>query len=158
MYDPHLFRRVRAKSNRSSRFIAAAGCAVPEGRVLKPAEATAIRALLGDRSRDRALLIEYLHLIQEAEGYLPEGRLHALADGKAIAGFGSAKGSNEEAYLFKKLIRQGFGSNNVDHPLLLAEAAAILLTNPQLDPIGKIPEFKFCAAKVERGEMAVAAK
>ena len=29
------------------------------------------------------------------------------------------------------------------------EAAADLLTNPQLDPMGKIPEFKFCAAKVE---------
>jgi formate dehydrogenase major subunit len=39
-----------------------------------------------------------------------------------------------------------------------AEAAANLLTNPQLDPIGKIPEFKFCAATVERAEMAVAAE
>src|SRR5690606_40456918 len=35
--------------------------------------------------------------------------------GKALAGFGSAKGSNEEAYLFQKLVRQGFGTNNVDH-------------------------------------------
>jgi predicted molibdopterin-dependent oxidoreductase YjgC len=35
------------------------------------------------------------------------------------------------------------------HPLLLAEAAANLLTNAALDPFGKIPEFKFCAAKVE---------
>jgi formate dehydrogenase major subunit len=34
---------------------------------------------------------------------------------KALAGFGSAKGSNEEAYLFQKLVRTGFGSNNVDH-------------------------------------------
>ncbi|MGH8705716.1 MAG: 2Fe-2S iron-sulfur cluster-binding protein, partial [Burkholderiales bacterium] len=33
----------------------------------------------------------------------------------ALAGFGSAKGSNEEAYLFQKLVRTGFGSNNVDH-------------------------------------------
>jgi formate dehydrogenase major subunit len=24
-----------------------------------------------------------------------------------------------------------------------------VLTNPQLDPFGKIPEYKFCAAKVE---------
>ena len=32
---------------------------------------------------------------------------------KALAGFGSAKGSNEEAYLFQKLVRTGFGSNNV---------------------------------------------
>src|SRR5690606_7670683 len=35
--------------------------------------------------------------------------------GNAIAGFGSAKGSNEEAYLFQKFIRQGFQTNNVDH-------------------------------------------
>jgi formate dehydrogenase major subunit len=34
-------------------------------------------------------------------------------------------------------------------PFCFAEAAANLLTNPQLDPMGKIPEFKFCAAKVE---------
>ncbi len=35
--------------------------------------------------------------------------------GNALAGFGSAKGSNEEAYLFQKLIRTGFKTNNVDH-------------------------------------------
>ncbi len=34
---------------------------------------------------------------------------------RSLAGFGSAKGSNEEAYLFQKLVRTGFGSNNVDH-------------------------------------------
>jgi formate dehydrogenase major subunit len=39
-----------------------------------------------------------------------------------------------------------------------AEAAANLLTNPQLDPMGKIPEFKFCACKVERAELLVAAE
>ena len=37
-------------------------------------------------------------------------------------------------------------------PFCFAEAAANLLTNPQLDPMGKIPEFKFCAARVERAE------
>jgi len=35
-------------------------------------------------------------------------------------------------------------------PFCYAEAAANILTNPQLDPFGKIPEFKFCAARVER--------
>jgi len=35
-------------------------------------------------------------------------------------------------------------------PFCYAEAAANLLTNPALDPIGKIPEFKFCAARVEK--------
>ena len=33
-------------------------------------------------------------------------------------------------------------------PFCYAEAAANLLTNPALDPFGKIPEFKFCAARV----------
>jgi formate dehydrogenase major subunit len=35
-------------------------------------------------------------------------------------------------------------------PFAFVEAAANLLTNPALDPFGKIPEFKYCAAKVER--------
>ena len=39
-------------------------------------------------------------------------------------------------------------------PFCYNEAAANILTNPQLDPIGKIPEFKFCAAKVDRIEIA----
>jgi formate dehydrogenase major subunit len=40
-------------------------------------------------------------------------------------------------------------------PFCFAEAAANLLTNPQLDPMGKIPEFKFCAAKVEPAKEGV---
>jgi formate dehydrogenase major subunit len=43
-------------------------------------------------------------------------------------------------------------------PFCFAEAAANLLTNPQLDPMGKIPEFKFCACKAEPAELAVAAQ
>jgi formate dehydrogenase major subunit len=35
-------------------------------------------------------------------------------------------------------------------PFCYAEAAANVLTNPALDPYGKIPEFKFCAARLER--------
>src|SRR5579872_211979 len=47
-------------------------------------------------------------------------------DGKrALAGFGSAKGSNEEAYLFQKLVRTGFGSNNVDHCTRLCHASSV---------------------------------
>ncbi|TRD23575.1 formate dehydrogenase subunit alpha [Palleronia caenipelagi] len=45
--------------------------------------------------------------------------------GGAIAGFGSAKGSNEEAYLFQKLIRAGFGTNNVDHCTRLCHASSV---------------------------------
>jgi formate dehydrogenase major subunit len=45
--------------------------------------------------------------------------------GSALCGFGSAKGSNEEAYLFQKLIRQGFGTNNVDHCTRLCHASSV---------------------------------
>ncbi len=43
----------------------------------------------------------------------------------SLAGFGSAKGSNEEAYLFQKLVRTGFGSNNVDHCTRLCHASSV---------------------------------
>jgi formate dehydrogenase major subunit len=45
--------------------------------------------------------------------------------GNALAGFGSAKGSNEEAYLFQKLVRVGFGTNNVDHCTRLCHASSV---------------------------------
>jgi formate dehydrogenase major subunit len=47
------------------------------------------------------------------------------ADKSALAGFGSAKGSNEEAYLFQKLVRAGFGTNNVDHCTRLCHASSV---------------------------------
>lgn len=43
----------------------------------------------------------------------------------ALAGFGSAKGSNEEAYMVQKLVRQGFGTNNVDHCTRLCHASSV---------------------------------
>src|SRR3569832_2056687 len=43
----------------------------------------------------------------------------------ALAGFGSAKGSNEEAYLFQKLVRVAFRTNTVDHCTRLCHAAAV---------------------------------
>ncbi len=46
-------------------------------------------------------------------------------DKYALAGFGSAKGSNEEAYLFQKLVRTGFGTNNVDHCTRLCHASSV---------------------------------
>lgn len=45
--------------------------------------------------------------------------------GSALAGFGSAKCSNEEAYLFQKLVRTGFGTNNVDHCTRLCHASSV---------------------------------
>jgi formate dehydrogenase major subunit len=64
-----------------------------------------------------------------------EEALHAAADGlktirdgdghQALAGLGSAKCSNEEAYLFQKLVRTGFGTNNVDHCTRLCHASSV---------------------------------
>jgi formate dehydrogenase major subunit len=45
--------------------------------------------------------------------------------GQSVAGFGSAKCTNEEAYLFQKIIRQGFGHNNVDHCTRLCHASSV---------------------------------
>ncbi len=59
---------------------------------------------------------------------LAGGRLASIRDThgkKSLAGFGSAKGSNEEAYLFQKLVRTGFGSNNVDHCTRLCHASSV---------------------------------
>lgn len=52
-------------------------------------------------------------------------RLRDQHGGRAVAGFGSAKCSNEEAYLFQKLIRAGFGHNNVDHCTRLCHASSV---------------------------------
>ncbi len=52
-------------------------------------------------------------------------RIRDAHGAKALAGFGSAKGSNEEAYLFQKLVRTGFGSNNVDHCTRLCHASSV---------------------------------
>jgi formate dehydrogenase major subunit len=56
------------------------------------------------------------------------GGLKRLKDdhgGASVAGFGSAKCTNEEAYLFQKFIRQGFGHNNVDHCTRLCHASSV---------------------------------
>ncbi len=59
---------------------------------------------------------------------LAAGGLKKIKDelgGSGLAGFGSAKGSNEEAYLFQKLVRVGFGTNNVDHCTRLCHASSV---------------------------------
>ncbi len=51
--------------------------------------------------------------------------VHAEGGGGAIAGFGSAKCSNEEAYLFQKLLRTRFRTNNIDHCTRLCHASSV---------------------------------
>jgi formate dehydrogenase major subunit len=52
-------------------------------------------------------------------------RIRERDGSQALAGFGSAKGSNEEAYLVQKLVRTGFGTNNVDHCTRLCHASSV---------------------------------
>ncbi len=58
---------------------------------------------------------------------LAASKLKALRDEdpRSVAGFGSAKCTNEEAYLFQKFIRQGFKHNNVDHCTRLCHASSV---------------------------------
>lgn len=68
----------------------------------------------------KASLEEALELA--AEGMAKTASAHG---NEAVAGFGSAKCSNEEAYLFQKLIRERFGHNHVDHCTRLCHASSV---------------------------------
>ena len=57
----------------------------PKGRQVEDAALAEVRALLGDRPRRRDLLIEHLHLIQDAHGHLSAAHLAALADEMRLA-------------------------------------------------------------------------
>lgn len=63
----------------------------------------------------------------EALDFAAKGLSHirAAEGAEALAGFGSAKCSNEEAWLFQKLVRTGFGTNNVDHCTRLCHASSV---------------------------------
>jgi NADH:ubiquinone oxidoreductase subunit E len=52
----------------------------PKGRQTDPDALTDVQGLLGDAPRDRDLLIEFLHLIQDAYGHLSARHLAALAE------------------------------------------------------------------------------
>jgi formate dehydrogenase major subunit len=83
-----------------------------------------------DFTMDPANPLEYFREATWEEALdVAAGKLGEIRDrnGKhALAGFGSAKGANEEAYLFQKLVRTGFGSNNVDHCTRLCHASSVV--------------------------------
>ncbi|MDX2037232.1 MAG: formate dehydrogenase subunit alpha [Isosphaeraceae bacterium] len=64
---------------------------------------------------------------------------------RSLAGFGSAKGSNEEAYLFQKLVRTGFGSNNVDHCTRLCHASSVAALLETIGSGAVTAPFEECA-------------
>ncbi|UVW28117.1 formate dehydrogenase subunit alpha [Massilia sp. H6] len=83
----------------------------------------------GDFSMDPDRVLEVFREASWEEALaLAGGKLARIRDshgGNALAGFGSAKGSNEEAYLFQKLVRTGFQTNNVDHCTRLCHASSV---------------------------------
>jgi formate dehydrogenase len=61
------------------------GATTPKGRQVDPAALEEVLALLGARSRQRDLLIEHLHLIQDRYGHLSAAHLAALASEMKLA-------------------------------------------------------------------------
>ncbi|MGO4475596.1 formate dehydrogenase subunit alpha [Massilia sp. 2TAF26] len=98
-------------------------------RLTKPLIRRAGVPKTGDFTMDPSTVMEVFREASWEEALeLAGGTLARIRDthGKrALAGFGSAKGSNEEAYLFQKLVRTGFGSNNVDHCTRLCHASSV---------------------------------
>ena len=99
-------------------------------RLTKPLirrEGMAKRECLIPRSRDEILEVFREATWEEALDAAASGfkRLRDTWGPSVLAGLGSAKGSNEEAYLFQKLVRQGFGTNNVDHCTRLCHASSV---------------------------------
>jgi formate dehydrogenase major subunit len=98
-------------------------------RLTKPLIRKAGVAKHADFTMDPANPLEYFREASWEEALdLTAGQLKAIRDSRgprALAGFGSAKGTNEEAYLFQKLVRIGFGSNNVDHCTRLCHASSV---------------------------------
>ncbi len=97
--------------------------------LIRKADVPKAPELLGKLNRDTAHWSDVFREATWEEALaLTSGKLSGLRDThgkKALAGFGSAKGSNEEAYLFQKLVRTGFGSNNVDHCTRLCHASSV---------------------------------
>jgi formate dehydrogenase major subunit len=98
-------------------------------RLTKPLVRRAGVAKVADVEMDPARVMEVFREATWEEALeLAGGGLARLRDAhgpQALAGFGSAKGSNEEAYLFQKLVRTGFRSNNVDHCTRLCHASSV---------------------------------
>jgi formate dehydrogenase major subunit len=87
----------------------------PEGRP----DPVLWRAQFREATWDEALTLAAQGLARARDAQPVKGR------GAAVAGFGSAKGTNEEAYLFQKLIRSAFHTHNVDHCTRLCHASSV---------------------------------
>ncbi len=83
----------------------------------------------GDMDLDPSNSLSYFREAswEEALDFASNGlkQIRDARGGNALAGFGSAKCTNEEAYIFQKLVRTGFGTNNVDHCTRLCHASSV---------------------------------
>ena len=118
-------------------------------RLTKPLIRRADAPKRGDMAMDPERVMEFFREASWEEALdLAGGKFAKIRDRhgkKSLAGFGSAKGSNEEAYLFQKLVRTGFGSNNVDHCTRLCHASSVVallegigsgaVSNPVMDVV-----------------------
>ncbi len=118
-------------------------------RLTKPLIRRADAPKRGDMEMDPDRVMEFFREASWEEALeLAGGKFAKIRDRhgkKSLAGFGSAKGSNEEAYLFQKLVRTGFGSNNVDHCTRLCHASSVVallegigsgaVSNPVMDVV-----------------------
>jgi formate dehydrogenase major subunit len=95
----------------------------------------------------RASYLDALEPEAVASLHPKELRRLGVAPGEAIR-VATRRGAIELTARVDRAVPEGM----VFIPFAFVEAAANILTNPQLDPIGKIPEYKFCAARVEKSE------
>ena len=68
-------------------------------------------------------------LKRAADGFMKIKQRYGVG---ALGGFGTAKGSNEEGYLFQKLVRTGFGTNSVDHCARLCHSSSVVALIDQI--------------------------
>ncbi len=81
-----------------------------------------------------------------------------MSQSHGAAGGGAIRVATRRGVIDIKARRDGsVPAGTIFIPFCYADAAANLLTNAALDPVGKIPEYKFCAAKVEKRAMAARA-
>jgi len=96
-----------------------AGVPKDPGAIARRPSPEEVRALFREASWEEAL--------EAAAAGFKAALAATPARGRAspVAGFGSAKGTNEEAYLFQKLVRTAFATHNVDHCTRLCHASSV---------------------------------
>ena len=93
----------------------------------------------------RSIILDTLVGQGHAEVHPEDAKKHGISDGDKIA-VSTRRGRIETLALVTNRVKQG----SIFLPFHFAEAPANQLTNDALDPVAKIPEYKVCAARIER--------